>query len=131
MPRRTGFTASRREDARLDRMPVALLLGAKHNGPMKAGDAARMLGRRGGQARAARLSADARKAIASAGGKARSLSFHAARRITENFRYLEAIDALRPRPRVARVRTVTGPLPGPHLGTKPNDGSRRPPRRRR
>jgi hypothetical protein len=59
------------------------------------------------------LSAEERIAIASLGGKARSLSFHAARRIRENFRYVAAIEGLRgPRPAVTRMRSFTGPLPG-------------------
>jgi hypothetical protein len=92
--------------------------------------AARALGRRGGRARAARLSVDQRKAIAALGGKSRSLSFHAARRIAENFRYVEAVDALRPDPvTVTRMRTFTGTLPGA-IAAPPPDGHR-PPRRSR
>jgi|SRR5579885_146574 len=56
---------------------------------------AKALGRRGGRARARNLSAEQRKKIASMGGKSRALSRHAARRIEENFKYLEAIEDLR------------------------------------
>lgn len=95
-----------------------------------ASEAARALGRRGGRARAARLTADQRKAIASLGGKARSLSFHASRRIAANFRYVGAIDALRPRPvTLERMRAFAGPLPGTTAAGAQDAG--RPPRRRR
>ena len=56
---------------------------------------AQILGRRGGQARARSLSAPERKKIASLGGRAKALSHHAVRRIEDNFRYLEATEALR------------------------------------
>lgn len=56
---------------------------------------AKALGRRGGLARARRLAPQERKKIASLGGRAKALSRHAARRIEDNFRYLEAIEALR------------------------------------
>ncbi len=56
---------------------------------------ARALGRRGGLARARSLSRQQRKKIASLGGRANALSRHAVRRIEDNFRYLEAMGALR------------------------------------
>ncbi len=56
---------------------------------------AKQLGRRGGLVRAKNLPSARRKAIASLGGRARALSHHAVRRVEENFRYLEAIEALR------------------------------------
>ncbi|MBI2082437.1 MAG: hypothetical protein HYT76_02615 [Deltaproteobacteria bacterium] len=56
---------------------------------------AKALGRRGGRARARNLSSHERRKIASLGGRAKSLSFHAERRIEDNFRYLEAFVALR------------------------------------
>jgi hypothetical protein len=62
---------------------------------MGTSEIARALGRRGGIARAQALSRDQRWEIASRGGRARALSHHAERRIRENFRALEAIDALR------------------------------------
>src|SRR3990167_9361306 len=52
---------------------------------------ARLLGRRGGKARARSLSAKERKKIASQGGRSRALSHHALRRIEDNSRYLDAI----------------------------------------
>lgn len=52
---------------------------------------ARILGRRGGRKRARNLSPQRRKAIASSGGHARSKSLKAARRIEENFLYLDAM----------------------------------------
>lgn len=55
---------------------------------------ARVLGRRGGQARAKRLSADVRKKIASMGGHARAQSLKASRYVADNFRYLKAMREL-------------------------------------
>lgn len=55
---------------------------------------AKALGKRGGQMRARRLSADRRNKIATLGGKARAESIKIAKRIEENFRYLEAIRAM-------------------------------------
>lgn len=47
------------------------------------------------------------------GAAARVRSLQAARRITENLRYAAAIAELAPRPpRVVRMRTFAGPLPG-------------------
>ena len=56
---------------------------------------ARLLGRRGGLKRARSLSQKQRKKIASLGGRAKALSFHAVRRVEDNFRFLEVLDALR------------------------------------
>jgi hypothetical protein len=56
---------------------------------------ARFLGRLGGLARARNLDSEERCRIASQGGLARSLSRHAVRRIEDNFRYLDAVSALR------------------------------------
>jgi hypothetical protein len=87
------------------------MLSAKQNGPMNR--AAQALGRRGGRARAQRLSADERRAIAALGGRARSLSHHAARRIHENVRYLRAVEALRGgRRAVVKLSRFDEPLPG-------------------
>lgn len=74
---------------------------------------ARRLGRRGGRARAKRLSAEQRRKIASMGGRARGLSLLAARRIADNLRYAEAVLELQGRaPKIVRLRTFTGRLPG-------------------
>ncbi|HEX7897637.1 MAG TPA: hypothetical protein VF950_07735 [Planctomycetota bacterium] len=62
---------------------------------MNASEIARALGRRGGTARARALSRKERREIAAKGGRARALSHHAERRVRENFRALEAVDALR------------------------------------
>ncbi len=56
---------------------------------------AKILGRRGGKKRAKTLSPQRRRAIASQGAQARIASLKAARRIEENFRYLEAIRQMR------------------------------------
>jgi hypothetical protein len=74
---------------------------------------AKALGRRGGQARARRLSAEQRRRIAALGGVARRSSFEVARRIAANFAYLAAVDELGGRrPDAARLSTCKGPLPG-------------------
>jgi hypothetical protein len=74
---------------------------------------ARALGRRGGRARARRLSAGARRRIASLGGRARARSLQAARRVAENFRYATAVLELEKGPlEVVRMKTFRGPLPG-------------------
>lgn len=74
---------------------------------------AKSLGRLGGLARAKRLSADHKKKIASSGGKARAESLLAARRIQENFDYLDAVIALQDKPiTIKSVSHYAGPLPG-------------------
>lgn len=74
---------------------------------------AQALGRRGGQARARRLSAEERTRIAALGAEARLRSLEAARRVAENFLYADAVLELQGgRPAVARVSSFTGPLPG-------------------
>jgi hypothetical protein len=90
-----------------------ILLSGKYNGVMNASSMARLLGRRGGLARGRSLSGEARRRIASLGGRARRESLEAARRIEDNFRYAAAVEVLgggaRP---VRRVKQVTGRLPG-------------------
>ena len=61
---------------------------------MNASQMARALGRRGGRARGKRLSRAEKKRIASLGGKARARSLLAARRISDNFRYVAVLDEL-------------------------------------
>jgi len=74
---------------------------------------ARELGRKGGQVRAARLTAAQRSRIASLGAEARRYSLQAARRIADNFAYAAAVTALRKETsRVTRMKTCRGPLPG-------------------
>jgi hypothetical protein len=81
------------------------------------GQMARMLGRRGGQVRASRLSAQERRRIASEGGRARSASLQAARRIVANLRYAALVLELQDRStRVRRLRAFAGPLPGIYPG---------------
>lgn len=71
------------------------------------------LGRRGGRARAARLSKERMREIAAQGAAARRASLEAARSIASNFRYLDVVRQLAPeRPAVRRVSTFRGPLPG-------------------
>ena len=74
---------------------------------------ARAMGRRGGRARAKRLSAERRRQIASLGGRARHRSFLVARRIVDNLRYAAVVLELRGGPRkVLRMKTCRGRLPG-------------------
>ena len=93
---------------------VAIVLSGKYNYDMAdPRTMAQALGRRGGQARARRLSSADRRRIAALGGEARRRSLEIARRITDNFDYLRATEALRgPEPPVTRVSTCKGPLPG-------------------
>jgi hypothetical protein len=92
---------------------LAFLLSAKYHVSMNARQMAKALGRRGGRVRAVRLSAGDRRRIASLGGKARSASLQAARRILANLRYAALLPSLRGRSvRVARLETFEGPLPG-------------------
>lgn len=90
------------------------MLSGKYNQPMKGTKAiAAALGRRGGQARARRLSQAERRRIAALGGVARGRSLEIARRIADNFAYVSATLALAGRqPAPARISTCKGPLPG-------------------
>jgi hypothetical protein len=74
---------------------------------------AKALGRRGGQARSARLSATDKRRVAAMGGRARRESLQAARRIAENLRYATAMAELSGRQAaVTKDRTVSQRLPG-------------------
>jgi len=88
---------------------------------MNTSDMARALGSKGGKARARRLAPAEKSRIAALGGRARALSFHATRRVAENFRYAEVMDALRPRPKVIRLSNFAGPLPGIHVSQTPQE----------
>jgi hypothetical protein len=79
---------------------------------MNSSEMARALGKKGGKARAVRLSAAERARIAALGGHARLISLHAARRVAENFRYVAVLDALQPRTKAVRLRNFAGRLPG-------------------
>lgn len=73
---------------------------------------AKILGSRGGLARARRLSSEQRKRIASQGGRTKYLSLRAGQRVERNFYYLRAVRTLRKPPRVKVVSRVLQPLPG-------------------
>ena len=89
------------------------MLSVKYNLLMTCRSAARIMGRRGGRARARRLSPERRRSIASLGGSARRESLAAAGRIADNFVYAETVVALRGGPSpVERVSEFDGPLPG-------------------
>jgi hypothetical protein len=83
---------------------------------MKISQIACQLGRRGGLARARRLSGPAKRRIAAAGGKARALSFAVARRLQKNFQYVRAVRSLRTPAPIVSLKTCVYRLPGvyPH-----------------
>lgn len=88
-------------------------------------DVAKMLGRRGGRSRAKRLSADERRRIAALGGHARHRARQVAQRIEQNLRYAAAVVELQgPLPRVTRMKTFKGPLPGLYSERPPHAGHR-------
>jgi hypothetical protein len=92
-----------------------MMLSGKYwyNHSMDPARMARALGRRGGLARARRLTPEERRRIAALGGKARAESLRAARRIADNFRYEAAVRALRGNaPPIRRLKSFAGPLPG-------------------
>ena len=72
---------------------------------------AQALGRRGGLARARRLTGGERQRIAALGARARMESLVIARRIEANVGFLTAALELAPPPQVRRVRSASGPLP--------------------
>jgi len=75
---------------------------------------AKILGSRGGLKRAQNLSSNEKTRIARMGAKARVASLEAATRIEINFKYLEAIWALKPPPKVRSVKSTNRKLPSPH-----------------
>jgi hypothetical protein len=80
---------------------------------MNSQEMARLLGRRGGRARARRLSPEERRRIAALGGEARRRSLEAARRVMINLRYAAMMVELRGGPPdVIRMKSFGGPLPG-------------------
>ena len=87
-------------------------LAVSYDVSMNPGEIARLLGSRGGKARAARLTSDERRRIAAQGGKARRDSADAARRIADTLRYAAAVKAMRKPPAVTRLSRFRGRLPG-------------------
>ncbi|MBU0506674.1 MAG: hypothetical protein ABII18_13710 [bacterium] len=73
---------------------------------------AKELGRRGGKARAKKLSKGRKAHIAKLGAEARVESLRIAKRIIENFMYWEAVCVLAPLPKVRSVKNVNHKLPG-------------------
>jgi len=73
---------------------------------------ARVLGSRGGGARARTLTAEQRRHIAALGGAARRRSLELAQRHHDNFIHKAIVLELQPPPRIDRMRTFDGPLPG-------------------
>ena len=89
------------------------VLSVKYTGIMSLDQAARRLGKRGGLARARRLSAERRREIASQGGAAKRESLAVARRLADNFVYAAMMESLRGGPAaVERLSECDGPLPG-------------------
>jgi len=85
---------------------------------MNASQIARTLGRKGGLARAKKLSKEQRKKIASLGGRTKALSAKAQERIESNFRFAETLKLLRPAPKVKSVSHAKRPLPGVYADSK-------------
>lgn len=84
---------------------------------MNAQEMARLLGRRGGRARAKKLPPEERRRIAALGGEARRRSFEAARNVIDNFRYAAAVVELQGGlPQVVKMKTFRGRLPGIYPG---------------
>ena len=113
--------------------PLRMCLAPSYTCGVDTSRMAKALGRRGGLARARRLSKARRAEIASLGGEARARSLEAARRIAENFRYAAAVRELGGgAPIVERESTFSGRLPGIYPPSRsaaaPDDGL---PRRRR
>jgi hypothetical protein len=80
---------------------------------MTTSEIARSLGRRGGQARSARMSAAEKRRIAAIGAAARVRSLRMARHVEANFGYVTAIRSLSGRhTRVERLRVCHDRLPG-------------------
>lgn len=79
---------------------------------------AKALGRKGGLARAKKLSAEQRKKIASLGGQVKSLSAKANDRIESNFRFARTMKLLRKVPKIKSVSRVNHPLPGIYASSK-------------
>jgi hypothetical protein len=74
---------------------------------------AKLLGSRGGRARAKRLSSEERRRIAALGGKARVRSLEAARHLIDNLKYAAMVIELQGgSPPVRRMKTCRGRLPG-------------------
>lgn len=74
---------------------------------------AKLLGSRGGQARARRLPAAERRRIAAMGGNARRRSMQVARDLLDNLKYADIVLELQGGPpAVRRMKTFEGPLPG-------------------
>ena len=89
------------------------MLTAKYNEGMDASRMAKLLGSRGGHARARRLSEAERRRIAALGGKARMRSLEAAQHVIDNLKYAAMVTELQGgAPPVRRMKTCKGPLPG-------------------
>jgi hypothetical protein len=84
---------------------------------MQTRDMARVMGRRGGRARARRLSSEERRRIAALGGSARHRSLQVAQRIADNFRYVaDSLELQGGSLKVLRMKAFTGRLPGIYPG---------------
>ena len=78
---------------------------------MNLSELAKQLGKRGGLQRAKNLSANRRKEIASQGAQARAESFLLMKRLSVNFQYVEAIQALADHPKPKSLKTCRHRLP--------------------
>jgi hypothetical protein len=88
------------------------MLSGKYLLTMDARTIAKLLGRRGGKARAKRLSDADRKRIAAMGGRARGISVQAERRILQTLAYAASAKLLQGgSPAVRRLKRCHRPLP--------------------
>ena len=84
---------------------------------------AKALGRRGGRARASRMSAAERRRIASLGGHARRRSLEVARHLADNLRHAAIVlDLQGGPPPIRRMKSFNGPLPGIYHVTRKGHG---------
>lgn len=79
---------------------------------------AKALGRKGGLARAKKLSAEQRRKIAALGGEVKALSNKANDRIESNFRFARTMKLLRKTPAVISVSRINNPLPEIYVSSK-------------
>lgn len=90
------------------------MLSGKYNKDVSdLSEIAKLLGSKGGKARAKKLTSEQRSSIASKGAQARKESLLLKKRIIANFEYLQAIQELQPQKKIIkRLKTCRHKLPG-------------------
>lgn len=79
---------------------------------------AKKMGRKGGLARAKRLSAEQRIKIASLGGQVKALSAKAEQRIEKNYIYVKIVKELQKPPKPKSISRISHSLPGIYANGK-------------